>query len=157
MKIIKAYPTCLVILLLGAAGIIYLFFHFGSHDARALSDFSSAYHRFDAAVTEYATAVVSTAGTRDALAQESQAALADLQGKAAVRISSLTRNDAGIMNATAEVARLGNQELAALNALEAEGGGQAANHEAQLQAVSDLTRQRQAAYARFLELAGLKN
>ncbi|OGD21124.1 MAG: hypothetical protein A2W03_03885 [Candidatus Aminicenantes bacterium RBG_16_63_16] len=83
-------------------------------------------------------------------------ALTELDAKASIRLSSLIKNDAELMNLTLEIARLSGKELAALKAQKEAAADKTADLPKLAKESADLARQRQTAYARFRELAGLR-
>ena len=159
----KKYTVLFLIALVVAACAFALFFfyHMGATDARAIAGFPVAYHSYDQAVSAYSRAVLESnpggAPNPDDLERKADEALAALDTQASVRISSLTKNDGDLMKASGEIAALAGKEIAALKAYRSASASQGANLEVLAQQLRDLASQRQAAYARYLQLAGLKN
>jgi hypothetical protein len=84
-------------------------------------------------------------------------ALGGLKSRAATfRLSSLVENDAELMNEAREVADLAGKELDSLKLYKSAVKSNNAKAEELARDYSDLTSQRKAAFARFRELAGLK-
>lgn len=155
MAMPKKYLAGIVIALIAFAAVAAFFYYFGRHDAVALSDFLTAYAKYDQAAADFSR--LSQAPAENGLERSADQALAVLNARASVRISSLTRNDADLMTTMLEIGSLSTKELAALKEYKtalADGSsdvGQVAN------VYADLTNKRQAAYTQFRELAGLKN
>ena len=151
---VKKYQVFLVIILVMAAGFLFLFIRFGLNDSRSITDFSAAYQRYDSAISDEANSVLASPATSSIKEQKADGALTDLKIKASVRISSLTKNDGEIMKVMAEIADLSTKELDALKAYREAAADQSGDMATFANQFRDLTGQRQSAYARFLELAG---
>ncbi len=130
-KIIENYKVLLVLALIVIAGVFFFVFRLHQGDVKALTEFVASYEKFDKAVSSY-----SLGGTDD-LKSKANAALVELNASSAVRISSLVQHDAELMSTELEIADFSAKELAGLSAYKS----------------SD---KRKTAYARFQELAGLK-
>ncbi len=155
MKRLITFP---LIVLIGLAGMFFFFFYFGTHDSKALTEFSTAYQNYDRAFSGFSTAVfasnVQSTTAISELAQNADQRLVELDRRASARISSLTRHDAEIMTTTQEIADLSGKELEALKAYR----NALVDHEADLEQLAgeldELTIKRQAAYARFQDFGG---
>jgi hypothetical protein len=90
-----------VVVLAAAAALLFLY-RMAQHDSNALGEFAASYEHFE-------RAIATPAGDR-----ASDDALADLQQKASMRISSLRANDGSMMRAARDISKLAAQELAAL-------------------------------------------
>lgn len=152
----KKYKVFLAIVLLIAAGFIFLFIRFGLNDSRSITDFSAAYQKYDAAIADQSNSVLASPASSAGKEQKSEEALSDLKTKASARISSLTKNDGEMMKTMGEIADLSTKELDALKAYQEAAGDQSADMGTLANQFRDLTGQRQSAYARFLTLSGQK-
>jgi hypothetical protein len=158
MKMEKKYIPLLAIPLLGVIGIFFFFYHFGHNDNKALTEFSTAYQKYDRAFSDLSATIFmfnyEGSPTYDDLEQITDQALGELTLKASARISSLTRNDGEIMSLTQEIADLSEKELTTLKSYQ----NAMANKDPDLAQLSyelqDITVKRRAAYARFQELSG---
>ena len=157
----KKYLLLLAVSVLAVCGaLIFFFYRMGTNDAKALADFPAAYQAYDRAVSEDASAVQASNpeshAAADGLARKADAALAKLNAEAAVRISSLTKNDGALMQVMQQIAAISGKEAAALQAYQAAAisGGDTVRLADEF---AGLSAQRRAAYARYLELAGGKN
>lgn len=154
----KKYIPLLVIVLVGVIGILFLFFHFGHNDDKALTEFSTAYQIYDRAFSSLSATVFmfnyEGSPTYDDLEQIAEQALGELTLKASARISSITRNDGEIMSLTQEIAEISETELTALKSFQRA----MVNKDPDIAQLSNelqgLTIKRRAAYARFQELSG---
>jgi hypothetical protein len=154
MEIIKKHKAALVIALVVVAVPLFLFIRFYHNDTQALADYSASYGRFDQAISDF-----STSENQDAdLKSEADDALVELKSRAATfRLSSLVENDGRLMNEAREVADLSGKELDSLKVYESAVQSNNAQVEELAKEYVDLTGQRKAAFARFRELAGLKD
>ncbi len=154
----KKYILLLILPLVGLAGIVLFFYYFGHHDSKALTEFLAAYKNYDHAISGFSNAIFAYQldGTpvMEDVGQNADQALAELNTKASVRISSLTKHDAEIMSLTQEIADLSARELAVLKEYQKA----ISNHATDLKQLTieweDLAAKRQAAFARFQELGG---
>jgi type II secretory pathway pseudopilin PulG len=158
----KYIPLLVVVVLIGIAAIFFFFFYrMGSNDAKALADFSAAYKDYDQSISDFSTAVLASnpggAPATDDLERKANEALVKLTTKASARISSLTKNDGDLMRLTLEIADLSGKELDALKAYQSAVVAKSGDADKLANEFADLKNQRQTAYARYLELAGLKN
>lgn len=152
----KPLKWIFLIALVLAAGAFLSFSRMYRNDIRELERFRSAYERLDAALSG---AVESDAGGDRSAAGD---ALAELQDAAAMRISSLIRNDAELMDEARAIAALSRQEIDTLGAFRALPGGpstapaEAAERARLSEQARTIREKRAAAYSRFLDLAGSK-
>ena len=158
----KKYLLLLAVSVLAICGaLIFFFYRMGTNDAKALADFPAAYQAYDRAVSEDASAVQASNpeshAAADGLARKADAALAKLNTEAAVRISSLTKNDGALMQVMQQIAAISGKEAAALQAYQAAAAGGGGDTVRLADEFAGLSAQRRAAYARYLELAGGKN
>jgi hypothetical protein len=107
---LNKYKALLIIALILLAGIFFFFYRLYQNDVKALTNFLAAYQKFDQAVSNYSTAVFASnqdgASAADALEQKTDEALAELNTRASVRISSLIKNDGELMRAALEIEEL---------------------------------------------------
>ncbi len=146
---------------MAAGTFFYFFYRMGTGDAKALADFPAAYHAYDQAVSDFSKAVLVpnsvAASNVDEFGSKAKEALAVLNTKASVRISSLTKNDGDLMKVSLEIAGLAGKELDTLLSYQNKAAGKSADLNQLAEQFRDLTNQRQADYARYLDLAGIKN
>jgi hypothetical protein len=162
VEMMKKYLVLLGIALIGVVGIFFFFFYrMGTNDAKALADFPVAYRNYDQAISDFSTVILASnpqgAPTTDGLERKVDESLLQLDTKASVRISSLTKNDGDLMKRSLEIADLARQELETLKAYQSAVADQNTDVDTIIKQFTDLKSQRQAAYSRYLELAGLKN
>lgn len=128
---------------------------------KALTDFSASYKKFDEAISDFSMPIFASnleaAPATDDLERKTDKALVDLKTKASARISSLTKNDAELMSITLEIGDLSGKELDALKTYKRAVAGKNSDLDKLSTEFGDLTNKRQTDYARFLELAGLKD
>jgi len=117
-------------------------------DIGALRSFMASYERFDKAVSD-----LSVGGADDPESNAGSAA-ADLASKASLRLSSLIKNDAGLMDQALEVADLARREIESLRAYRLGIKNENADVDELAEASRALTDRRKEAYARFRELGG---
>ncbi len=153
---LKKYKALLVIPLILLAGIFFFFYRMGNNDAQALAGFSTAYQKYDQAISDFSKSIFAGTTTSNDLEQKANEAQVELKTKASARISSLTKNDGELMPVMLQIADLSGKELAAATEYKNAVGDQSADMSQLASEFADLTNQRQAAYAHFLELAGLK-
>jgi geranylgeranyl pyrophosphate synthase len=151
MEIIKKYRALIIIVLVVAAGIFFFFYRFHHHDTKALTDFVPAYEKFDKAIADFSI------GETDDLESKASDALIELNTKASVRLSSLVENDAELMSKELEIADFSGKELDNLRAYKRAIKSKNADLVGLAKEYGDLTSKRKTAYARFQELAGLKD
>ncbi len=159
--IINKYLLLPGIVLIIAGGILFFFYHFGQGDAKTITGFSIAYDNYDKAISDLSKSVFSSnpgdTPATDDLESRASEALAELNIKGSARISSLTKSDAELMSTMKETGDLSGKELNTLRAYQKAKIENLGNMSMFLKEFNGLTNQRQAAHARFLELAGLKN
>jgi hypothetical protein len=148
MKIAKPHKWLLILFLAIAAGVLFFFFRMSRDDIGALKDFMASYERFDRAISD-----LSMTGTDDSVNKAGNAA-ADLDAKASLRLSSLIKNDAGLMDQAREVADLARREIDSLRVARVEAQNKNTDLDRLAEESRVLTGQRKAAYARFRELGG---
>ncbi|MGZ7045539.1 MAG: hypothetical protein ACXVJK_04370 [Candidatus Aminicenantales bacterium] len=149
MKIIKKYRVLLIIALVVAAGIFFLFNRFHHRDTKALTDFVAAYEKFDQAIAEFSV------GETDDSESKAGDALIELNTKASARLSSLVEHDAELMSRELEIADFSGKELESLRAYKRAIQSKNADLDGLAKEYGDLTSKRRTAYTRFQELAGL--
>jgi hypothetical protein len=161
LEIMKKYKALLFIPLIVVVGIFFFFYRMGKNDAKKLADFSVAYEKFDQATSAfYKPVLASTSGASpltDGLERQADEAQAELKTKSSARISSLTKNDAELMRIALEIGDLSGKEVDILKAYKRAVVDKNAAMDPLIKELGDLTSKRQTDYARFLELAGLKD
>jgi len=138
----------LILVLAVAAGVFLFFYVMYRDDIGALRSFMASYERFDKAVSD-----LSVGGADDPESNAGSAA-ADLASKASLRLSSLIKNDAGLMDQALEVADLARREIESLRAYRLGIKNENADVDELAEASRALTDRRKEAYARFQELGG---
>lgn len=139
----------LLVLVPVVAGSIFLFFYRMYHDdIKALKSFMASYEKYDKAISD-----LSASGGDDRENKAGDAA-ADLSAKAFLRLSSLIKNDAELMDQALAVADLARRELDSLRFSRSEIQNKNAGLAKLAEEARVLTGKRQAAYARFQELSG---
>jgi hypothetical protein len=156
MEKIRIFRALLLVILVVAAGALFLFYRMYQNDVKALTDFPVAYEYYDKAISNYSAAVINGAPATDDLALKADQGLVDLHTKASTRLSSLIKNDAALMSTMLEIAYLAGKEFDTLGAYQAAAAGKNAHLDRFVQGLNDLTNRRQTAYAHFRELAELK-
>jgi len=156
MKIAKPYKWLLIFILVVAAVVCLFFFRMYHDDIKALRGFMASYESFDKAISLYVDK-----GWTDAQGKAGEA-LIELQARSSLRLSSLIKNDAKLMDQAREVADLSRRELDSLKAYDAVSKSQnpdpdevAKNDELE-KARDFLSGKRKASYDRFQELAGIR-
>ncbi len=158
----KKFLFPLVIVLITVCGLLFYFFYrMGSNDAKALTDFPAAYDNYNQAMSDYSKAVLDS-HSESALAtaeleRKTDVALVALNTKASVRISSLTKNDGELMTLWLEIADLAGKEFDTMKAYQSEAAEKSTGLDLLVKQFHDYTEQRQADYARYLELAASQN
>lgn len=146
----RRYKRLLIFILVPAVpvGVLLFFYRMYHNDIGELKGFMVSYERFDRAISD-----LSMVGTDDSMCKAGNAA-AELNAKASLKLSSLIRNDAELMEQAREVADLARREIDSLRIYQVE----AQNKNTELDRLAEesraLTGKRQAAYARFRELGG---
>jgi hypothetical protein len=149
----KPFKIGVALLLAAAAGFL-IFSHMYRVDMRALEGFIASCGRFDEVMP--AESGRNRPGGLDA----EREALADVQARASLKLSSLIRNDNELMAQAREVADLAQREFESLLAydagLAAQTGGPAGEVQAEklVREYVVLQGKRKAAFARFMELGG---
>ena len=139
-----------IILVLAAAGVFLFFYRMYHDDIEALRSFMTSYERYDKAFSDLSL------GGGSELEGKAVSAAADLDSKASLRLSSLIKNDAGLMDQALDVADLAQQELEGLRAYKKAIQHENADVDELAEASRILTGKRKAAYARFRELGGVR-
>ena len=151
IEIIKTYKVVLVLVLLVVVSIFSFLYRLYRNDVRALEDFLASYEKFDQAITDFSIS------KPDDLESKAGDALMDLNSRAAVRISSLIKNDAELMNEKLEIADLSGRELDSLRAYKRGVQSPNADLDGLAKEFGDWTSKRKAAYARFQSLSDYKD
>jgi hypothetical protein len=141
-----------IIILVAAAGTLFVFFRMYQDDVKALTSFMASYRSFDRAVS----VVPADKGLTSSAADSARKAAADLQVKGSLRLSSLIRHDAELMDAMREIAGLAQTELERLIACDSAVRNGIPDSEELSRDREALRGKRQAAYERFEQLGGLK-
>ncbi len=130
---------------------LFFFYRLYRNDVRALEDFVASYEKFNKAITDFSIS------KPDDLESKAGDAVIELNGRAAVRISSLIKNDAELMNEELEIADLSGRELDSLRAYKRAVRSTNADLDGLAKEYGDLTSKRKAAYARFKSLSDYKD
>jgi hypothetical protein len=152
MRIIRRYKWLLIFILIVAAsaGVFFFFYRMYHDDIKTLRGFIASYERFDKAISD-----LSMSGADDIESKVGNAVI-DLSAKASLRLSSLIKNDAELMDQAIEVADFARRELEGLRVYRSE----IQNKNADLDGLAEESRilkgKRKAAYARFQELSGTR-
>jgi hypothetical protein len=149
-NITNKYKRLLIFILVASAGIFIFFYRMYHDDMKALKGFIASYERFDKAIFDLA---VSKA---DEFETHADNAVIDLKSKASLRLSSLIKNDAGLMDQALEVADLARREMENLKVYMSEIQSQKADVDRLQEESRFLKGKRKASYARFQELAGTR-
>jgi hypothetical protein len=146
----RRYKRLLIFILILAVpvGVLLFFYRMYNDDIRAIKDFVAAYERFDQVVSDLSV------GAGDDPEGNAGSAAADLASKASLRLSSLIKNDAGLMDQALEVADLARREIESLRAYRLGIKNENADVDELAEASRALTDRRKEAYARFQELGG---
>ena len=159
-KMMKKYSALIITALTAVGGIFFFFSRMGMNDAQVLADFPAAYKNYDHAISDFSKALLTanpqSAPEPDVLKLKVDEALVELNTKASVRVSSLTKNDGDLMRIMREIADLSAKEFNTLKAVQSALVDRKADADPLAKEFADFTNQRQAAYARFRELAGRK-
>jgi hypothetical protein len=140
----------LVLVLAVAAGVFLLFYSMYHDDIEALRSFMASYERYDKAISDLSM------GGGSELEGKAVSDAADLVSKASLRLSSLIKNDAGLMDQALNVADLAQQEFEGLRAYKRAIQHENADVDELAEASRVLTGKRKAAYARFRDLGGVR-
>jgi hypothetical protein len=150
-KNIKKYKVLVFFVLVVIWGVFFLFYRMYHDDVHALENFVASYKKFDRAISDFSISQT------DDLESRASEALTELISKATLRLSSLIKNDAELMDRVPEVADLSGKELESLRAYKRVIQSKIADAGRLAPECGELTNERKAAYARFQELAGLKD
>ncbi|MGZ5514175.1 MAG: hypothetical protein ACXW2O_03570 [Candidatus Aminicenantales bacterium] len=150
MKIAKPTKWSLIFILVVAAGVLFFAIRMYQDDIKAIKGFMASYADFDKAISD-----LSLGGADDS---ENRAgnAVAGLSAKASLRLSSLIKNDAKLMDEAREVADLAQQELESLRTYKSAIQHENADVNELAEGSRILTEKRKMAYARFQELGGVR-
>ncbi|MGZ5479489.1 MAG: hypothetical protein ACXWGZ_07820 [Candidatus Aminicenantales bacterium] len=150
MKIAKPTKWSLIFILVVAAGVLFFAIRMYQDDIKAIKGFMASYADFDKAFSD-----LSLGGADDS---ENRAgnAVAGLSAKASLRLSSLIKNDAKLMDEAREVADLAQQELESLRTYKSAIQHENADVNELAEGSRILTEKRKMAYARFQELGGVR-
>ncbi len=148
---IKKYKWPIVLALFVSAGVLSFFYRFYHSDTKALAGFSASYKIFDQAISDFSIRHT------DDLESKAGDALDELRARASLQLSSLIKNDAELMDLALEVANLSGKELESLRVHKRSSQSQNADLDRLASEYAALTLERKAAYARFQNLAGLKD
>ncbi|MBE3130911.1 MAG: hypothetical protein IMZ54_09390 [Acidobacteria bacterium] len=140
----------LIVVLAASAGVFFFFYRMYHDDIKALRGFIASYERFDKAISD-----LSMSGADDIESKVGNAVI-DLSAKAPLRLSSLIKNDAELMDQALEAADLARRELAGLRIYKSGIQSQNADLDGLAEESRILTGKRKAAYARFQELSGTR-
>jgi hypothetical protein len=143
------YKVLALVVIVGASFFFYRLYH---NDVKALTGLSASYKIFDKAISDFSI------GETGGLESTVNDALGELNTKAAAfRISSLIKNDATLMDKAHEIGDYSGKELENLKDYKRAIQAKNADLDGLAKTYGDLTSKRKAAYARFQELAGLKD
>ncbi len=151
MEVIKKYQVVVVSVLIIVIGAVFFFYRLYQYDTQALKNFSASYEKFDRAIADFSASKTDDSEVR------AIDALAELNTKVVFRLSSLIKNDGVIPPVAHEIADLAGKELFVLDAYQSAIKNKKTGARALAQEYGDRTAKRKAAYARFQELAGLKD
>ena len=140
----------LIVVLAVPTGVFFFFYRMYHDDIKALRGFIASYERFDKAISD-----LSMSGADDIESKVGNAVI-DLSAKASLRLSSLIKNDAELMDQAIEVADLVRRELEDLRVYRSEIRNKNADLDGLAEESRILTGKRKAAYARFQELSGTR-
>ncbi|MBE3124390.1 MAG: hypothetical protein IMZ57_01880 [Acidobacteria bacterium] len=140
----------LIVVLAASAGVFFFFYRMYHDDIKALRGFIASYERFDKAISD-----LSMSGADDIESKVGNAVI-DLSAKAPLRLSSLIKNDAELMDQALEVADLSGKGLESLRAYKRAIQSKNSDLDVLAKEYGDLTSKRRAAYARFQELSGTR-
>ncbi|MBE3110457.1 MAG: hypothetical protein IMZ46_08080 [Acidobacteria bacterium] len=140
----------LIVVLAVPTGVFFFFYHMYHNDIKALRGFIASYERFDKAISDLSMSKA------DDLEGQIGSAVSDIEAKASLRLSSLIKNDAELMDQAIEVADLARRELEGLRVYRSEIQNKNADLDGLAEESRILTGRRKAAYARFQELSGTR-
>jgi tRNA A37 N6-isopentenylltransferase MiaA len=151
MEIIKKYKAVLILVLVVIGSVFFFLYRMYHNDLKALTDFLASYEKFDKAISDFSM------GETNNLDSKAGDALIEINSKATHRLSSLIKNDAELMGRALEIADLSGKELESLRAHKRAVQSKNSNLDGLAKEYGDIASKRKAAYARFRELAGLKD
>jgi hypothetical protein len=151
MEMIKKYKWPIVLALFVSTGVLSFFYRFYHSDMKALAGFSASYKKFNQTISDFSI------WKTDELENKAGDALTELNTKASLRLSSLIKNDAELMDLALEVANLSGKEMENLRVHKRASQSQNADLDRLAGEYGTLTLKRKAAYARFQQLAGFKD
>ena len=151
MEIIKKYRWLFIVVLAALTGVFSFFYRFYHNDVKALKVFLASYERFDKAISDFSISKT------DDLESKAGDALIELNTNATLRLSSLIKNDAKLMDLACEVAGISARELDSLRVYKGAIQSKNANLDGLAKEYGGLNSKRKTAYARFQELAGSKD
>jgi hypothetical protein len=162
MSFMKKFTALFGFVFIVLAGtFFFIFYRMGANDAKAIAEFPVAYNNYDQAISDFSNAVLASnpesASNTDDLERKANEAVDLLNTKASVRISSLTKNDGDLMRVSLEIADLAGKELHTLKEYQMALASKGADLDQLAKQFRDLTNQRQAEFARYQELSGIKN
>ncbi len=118
MEIIKKYKVVLILALIVIGGVFSFFYCMYHNDIKALEGFLASYEKYDKAMSDFSIPVFAanlegdSLNKTDDLESEAGDALAELNSKAtALKLSSLIKNDAKLMDEALEINDLSGKEL----------------------------------------------
>lgn len=151
MGISKNHNWLVVFVLVVLAGAFLFFYRMYQRDVNALETFAASYEKFDTAISDFST------GETDGLENKARDALIEFTHAASFRLSSLIKNDGIIPPLVLEIADFSRRELESLKAYKSAFQPKSPDAERLAKEHGDLTGKRKTAYARFRELAELKD
>jgi len=137
----------LILVLAVAAGVFLIIYGMYREDIKALKSFMASYDSYDKAVSDLSLS--GGAGLEGA----ASGAAADLAAKSSLRLSSLIKHDAELMDRAREVADLARQEIESIKAYK---DGLQNGKEELAEGSRILTGKRKKAFVRFQELGGIR-
>ncbi|MGZ5488361.1 MAG: hypothetical protein ACXWF4_07495 [Candidatus Aminicenantales bacterium] len=150
MKIAKPNKWSLIFILVVAAGVLFFAIRMYQDDIKAIKGFMASCEEFDKAISG-----LSQSAADDFESRAGDAAVG-LSAEASLRLSSLIKNDAKLMDEAREVADLARKELESLRAYQRGIRQENADVEELAEGSRILTEKRKTAYARFQELGGVR-
>src|SRR5665647_1297675 len=142
MKIAKPTKWLLIFILVVAAGVLFFAIRMYQDDIKALKGFMASYEQFDKAISELSQSAAADFESR------AGDAVAGLSAEASLRLSSLIKNDAKLMDQAREVADLAQKELESFRAYQRGIRQENADVEELAEGSRILTEKRKMAYAR---------
>ena len=148
MENFKKYKVLLVLTPVVIVGVFLFFSRMYHNDIKALKGFLASYVTFDKAISDFSISKT------DDLESNAGNAVIDLSAKASLRLSSLIKNDAGLMDQALEAANLARRELESLRIYKNGIQSQNAELDGFAEEYRILTGKRKAAFARFKGFSG---